>query len=243
MAFLSALHGIGIDESSNACQRYWKRRSLVRSLRGERLPLFVGSIAQAGLFFLKAASLELGIQEALVETSSRCRLNSTKSANLELPHNRPLTLCQRYETLMFYCLLQGRRRPCPLKSYNASDLLALTGQSYAFATLDDPLRDAMTLQLSGPIGDALARQYYRTWYQTNAAPQESLEPYVFYLDAHEKPVFCKEPVPVGMIKGHPGTCLRQVFLHGRRGPTLVGYQSTLSKKQCFCKRWTNISGQ
>ena len=121
---------------------------------------------------------------------------------------------------MFYCLLQGRRRPYHLKSYNASDLLALTGQSYAFATLDDHLREATTLRLSGAMGDALARQYYRAWYQTNTSPQESLEPYVFYLDAHEKPVFSKKPIPLGMIKGQPRTCLRQVFLHGRMGHTL-----------------------
>lgn len=82
------------------------------------------------------------------------------------------------------------------------------------------LREATTLRLSGPIGDVLARQYYRTWYQTKTSPQESLEPYVFYLDAHEKRVFSKKPVPVGMIKGQPGTCLRQVFLHGRMGYTL-----------------------
>lgn len=121
---------------------------------------------------------------------------------------------------MFYCLLQGRRRPYHLKSYNARDLLALTGQSYAFATLDDHLREATTLRLACPIGDALAQQYYRTWYHQDTSPQESLEPYVFYLDAHEKPVFSKKPVPVGMIKGQPGTCLRQVFLHGRMGHTL-----------------------
>lgn len=121
---------------------------------------------------------------------------------------------------MLYCLLQGRRRPYHLKSYNASDLVALTGQSYAFATLDDHVRDAMTLHLAGPMGDALARQYYRTWYHSPTAPQESLEPYVFYLDAHEKPVFSKKPVPVGRVKGQPGPCLRQVFLHGRRGHTL-----------------------
>jgi hypothetical protein len=121
---------------------------------------------------------------------------------------------------MFYCLLQGRRRPYHLKSYNATDLGALTGQSYAFATVDDHLREAMTLHLARPMGDALARRYYQTWYQTPTPPQASLESYVFYLDAHEKPVFSKKPVPVGRIKGQPGACLRQVFLHGRRGHTL-----------------------
>jgi hypothetical protein len=87
-------------------------------------------------------------------------------------------------------------------------------------TLDAHLREATTLRLSDPIGDALGRQYYQTWYQTKTSAQESLELYVFYLDAHEKPVFSKKPVPVGMIKGQVGTCLRQVFLHGRKGHTL-----------------------
>ena len=78
----------------------------------------------------------------------------------------------------------------------------------------------MTVQVSGVLGDTLARQYYRTWYQTTTSPRASLAPYVFYLDAHEKPVFSKKPVPVGRVKGQPGSCLRQVFLHGRKGHTL-----------------------
>lgn len=76
------------------------------------------------------------------------------------------------------------------------------------------------LQLAVPLGDALARQYYRTWYHTTPSPHQSLEPYVFYMDAHEKPVFSQKPVPKGILKGKPCTCLRQVFVHGRLGHTL-----------------------
>lgn len=170
--------------------------------------------------------MELGVQHAFIEATKVGRdqpLSGRGNRYLKLVENRTTILCARHETLLFYSLVKQLRRPYHLTCYNSSELKALTGKDYAFHTIDRHLREMAKLQKAKPMGDALARCYYLTWYARDQAVRQIehlLEPYVFYLDAHEKPIWSRENLPQGMVGSKPSTCLRQVFLHGRFGHTL-----------------------
>jgi hypothetical protein len=180
-------------------------------------------MSAAGIFFLKGASLELGLQQGLIDTTQQAVGTKRAARRIILRENRRSTLGARYETLLFFPVIKHLRRPCHLVSYSSCELRALTGKGYAFATIDRHLREMTQCRLAHAIGDTLARCSYHAWYapdQVAASPQHPLEPYVFYLDTHDKRVWSVKNLPRGMVKGQPAPCLRQVFLHGRGGHAL-----------------------
>jgi hypothetical protein len=70
----------------------------------------------AGLFFLKGASLELGFQQFLLQVvrqRSQCYLEESRPS-LPILRSRDRTILARNETLTYYFLFKGMRRPIHL---------------------------------------------------------------------------------------------------------------------------------
>jgi len=176
----------------------------------------------AGLFFLKGANLELGFQQLLLQVvrrRSQCYLEESRPS-LPILRSRDRTILARNETLTYYFLFKGMRRPIHLNLYNDHDLALLVGSrhSYGYVTMDHHLRQLARLQVAADLGRVMAGRYFAVWYQDPSLPDTD----VFYVDAHEKVIWSEQPVPKGFVSARREVhaCLKQLFLHGRGGHPL-----------------------
>jgi hypothetical protein len=179
-------------------------------------------VSCAGLFWLKGAFVELGLDEVLVEVIQSSYQSQVGPEQSEwcLQHSSVSVISQYNQTLMFYPFFKDMRRPIHLTSYNNDDLgiLSGSGSSYQYATIDRYLRELTHVRVSEPLGDALAECYWRQWYQSGPWPEQ----HVFYLDAHEKIVWTSKPGPTGFVSAchEVRACLKQFYIHGYGGHVL-----------------------
>jgi hypothetical protein len=178
----------------------------------------------AGTWFLKEAWIELGIEQALVDViETACRRYLTESALplRVLTHTREV-LVRKNETLAFMPLFEDMTRLTHLDTYGDAGLSWLTEapQVYRSGTLALYLSELTQLKLAAPVGQALARCYWRAWYQAGMIPDS----HVFYVDMHDKVIWTNKPSPVGFVSAlhEVRACLKQAFVHGRGGHALFG---------------------
>jgi hypothetical protein len=180
----------------------------------------------AGTWWLKAAWIELGIEQAVVEVVERaCRRSRNRTGGEPSRPLRVLTharevLVRKNETLAFMPLFENMTRLPHLDSYDDAGLGWLTeaSQSYRADTMEHYLGDLTRLRVAARLGQALARCYWRAWYQSGAI----VDGHVFYVDMHDKVVWTKKASPVGFVSALHETraCLKQTFVHGRGGHAL-----------------------
>jgi hypothetical protein len=136
-----------------------------------------------------------------------------------LTHPREV-LVRKNETLAFLSLFENMTRPRHLDSYDDHGLgwLSETPQVYRAVTIERYLSDLTRLRIAEPLGQALARCYWRAWYQHGDIP----DAHVFYVDMHDKVIWTNKPSPVGFVSAlhEVRACLKQTFVHGRGGHAL-----------------------
>jgi hypothetical protein len=177
----------------------------------------------AGTWWLKGAWLELGLEQALVEViEAACqRYRSEKARPLRvLTHNREV-LVRKNETLAFMPLFENMTRLPHLDTYTDDGLNWLTESSHVYRaeTMESYLGELTHLKIATALGQALARCYWRAWYQDEQRPDR----HVCYVDMHDKVIWTDLPSPVGFVSAlhEVHTCLKQVFVHGRDGHPLL----------------------
>jgi hypothetical protein len=179
----------------------------------------------AGTWFLKGAWIELGIEQALVEViedaCQRYQADTTESPLRVLTHSREV-LIRKNETLAFLPLFEEMTRLPHLDTYDDDGLSWLTEspQVYCSDTLKHYLSELTRLKIAATLGQALARCYWRAWYE----PATMADSHVFYVDMHDKVIWTKKPSPVGFVSTlhEVRACLKQAFVHGRGGHALFG---------------------
>ena len=139
---------------------------------------------------------------------------------LRLWHSCDTNLIAKQHTLAFLPFYKQLRRPCHLDGYNDTDLgrLSGSGATYRAFTIEQHVHELSQAHVSQPWGQALARNYWRTWYRDGHIPDSQ----VFYLDAHEKVLWTQQPVAKGFVSARHEVhaCLKQFYLHGRGGHVL-----------------------
>ena len=140
-------------------------------------------MSDAGTWWLKGAWLEMGIGAALltvIETACRHYRTQVDAAPLRILTHQREVLARKNETLAFQPLFENMTRPCHLDSYDDDGLswLSETAQVYRAVTIERYLSDLTRLRLAAPLGQALARCYWRAWYQHGHIP----DAHVFYVD-------------------------------------------------------------
>jgi hypothetical protein len=180
------------------------------------------------LFWLKGAFIQLGVDQALVEVLCELKAHPPPEANpdLRLWHSQTAPLIAKQHTLAFLSFFKPLSRPCHLAGYNAADLglLSGSGTTYQAYTIEAHLRELTQAHLGAPWGQALAQRYWQTWYRNSTNANR----HVFYLDAHEKLLWTRQPVAKGFVSARHEVqaCLKQFYLHGWDGHIL--YCETLS---------------
>lgn len=128
----------------------------------------------AGTWFLKGAWLELGIEQALLDViemaCQRYRAESRASLRV-LTHTREV-LVRKNETLAFLPLFEDMTRLLHLDTYDDDGLNWLTEAQpvYRSDTLTHYLSELTVLKIAAPLGQALARCYWRGWYEHGDIP-------------------------------------------------------------------------
>jgi hypothetical protein len=180
-------------------------------------------MSAAGCWWLKGAWLELGLGTAVLQVIARAARSYHSRADAQplriLTHARE-RLVRKSETLAFLPLFGQMTRPRHLDYYDADGLNRLTEapQAYRAVTLELYLSDLTRLRVAESLGRALARCYWRAWYQ----PGRIVDAHVFYVDMHDKVIWTTKPSPVGFVSSlhDVHTCLKQTFVHGRGGQAL-----------------------
>jgi hypothetical protein len=178
----------------------------------------------AGTWFLKGAWIELGLEQALVDVieaaCQRYRVESEAPLRV-LTHTREV-LVRKNEMLAFLPLFEEMTRLIHLDTYDDDGLSWLTEspQVYRSDTLGHYLSELTVLKIAAPLGQALARCYWRAWYEQGAISDR----HVFYVDMHDKVIWTNKPSPVGFVSAlhEVRACLKQTFVHGRGGHALFG---------------------
>jgi len=164
-----------------------------------------------------------GIEQAIVDViEAACQQYRAESK----PPLRVLThaqkvLVRKNETLAFMPLFESMTRLAHLDTYNDDGLNWLTEapQVYRAETMTSYLSELTRLKIAAPLGRALARCYWHTWYQDEDVPDRQ----VFYVDMHDKVIWTSKPSPVGFIGAlhEVRACLKQAFVHGHDGHPLL----------------------
>jgi hypothetical protein len=178
----------------------------------------------AGTWFLKGAWIELGLEQALVDVieaaCQRYRVESRVPLRV-LTHTREV-LVRKNEMLAFLPLFEEMTHLIHLDTYDDDGLSWLTEspQVYRSDTLGHYLSELTVLKIAAPVGQALARCYWRAWYEHGVISDR----HVFYVDMHDKVIWTNKPSPVGFVSAlhEVRACLKQTFVHGRGGHALFG---------------------
>jgi len=177
----------------------------------------------AGTWFLKGAWIELGVEQALAEViEEACRnsqVNQPESPLRVLTHAREV-LVRKNETLAFMPWFENMTRLEHLDTYDDAGLgwLIESPQVNRTDTMRHYLSELTVLKIAATVWQALARCYWRAWYQTGSIPDS----HVFYVDMHDKVIWTNKPSPVGFVSAlhEVYACLKQAFVHGRGGHAL-----------------------
>ena len=179
-------------------------------------------MCDAGAWWLKGAWIELGIEAALLKVieTAVCRYATGTGPPLRVLNHTREVLVRKNETLAFLPLFEAMMRPIHLDTYDDDGLGLLTeaDRAYRSSAIDHYLIELMRLRIATPLGRALARCYWRAWYQA----ETMADGHVFYLDMHDKVVWTNLPGPLGFVSAlhEVHACLKQVFVHGRGGHPL-----------------------
>lgn len=178
----------------------------------------------AGTWFLKGAWIELGLEQALVDViEAACQRYREESETplRVLTHTREV-LVRKNETLAFLPVFERMTHLLHLDTYDDDGLNWLTEapQVYRSDTLGHYLSELTVLKIAAPLGQALARCYWRAWYESGVISDR----HVFYVDMHDKVIWTNQPSPVGFVSAlhEVRACLKQTFVHGRGGQALFG---------------------
>jgi hypothetical protein len=176
-----------------------------------------------GTWWLKGAWLDLGLGAALlsvIETACRRYRTRVEAPPLRIVTHTREVLVRKTETLAFLPLFENMTRPCHLDSYDDDGLSGLTETAHVYraVTIERYLSDLTHLRIAAPLGQAVARCYWRAWYQSGDIP----DAHVFYVDMHAKVIWTNQPSPVGFVSAlhEVRACLKQTFVHGRGGHAL-----------------------
>ncbi len=176
----------------------------------------------AGTWWLKGAWIELGIEKALlkvIETACQAYRAESHAPLRILTHARAVVV-RKNETLAFLPLFEGMTRPCHLDTYTDGGLgwLTETPWTYRGMTMELYLDELTCLKIAASLGQALARCYWRAWYEQG----NIVDGHVFYMDMHDKVIWTNTPSPVGFVSAlhEVQACLKQTFIHGRGGHAL-----------------------
>jgi hypothetical protein len=180
-------------------------------------------MTDAGTWWLKAAWLELGLGAAFRSVTERaCRRYRTRTQAPPLrilTHSRAV-LVRKTETRAFLPLFENMTRPRHLDSYDEDGLsrLTQTAHIYRAVTIERYLSDLAHLRIAASLGQALARCYWRAWYQSG----DISDAHVFYVDMHDKVIWTNQPSPVGFVSAlhEVRACLKQTVVPGRGGQAL-----------------------
>jgi hypothetical protein len=179
-------------------------------------------MSNAGTWWLKGAWIELGIEQALVDViEAACqRYHAESESSLRvLTHSRAV-LVRKNETLAFMPLFEEMTRLAHLDTCDDDGLNWLTEarQAYRTETMERYLAELTQLKIAAAVGQALARCYWRAWYQDDNQPDRC----VVYIDMHDKVIWTSKPSPVGFVSAlhEVHACLKQVFVHGHDGHPL-----------------------
>jgi hypothetical protein len=176
----------------------------------------------AGLFWLKGAFIQLGLDQALLDVWQTWRRTPGADGpeTRRLWQSRETTLIAKQHTLAFLSFFKQLRRPRHLDGYNDADLGLLSGSAatYHASTIEHHLHELTQAHLSKPWAARLAGQYWRHWY----ADGQITDSHVFYLDIHDKLLWTQQPVAKGFVSARHEVhaCLKQFYLHGRGGHIL-----------------------
>jgi hypothetical protein len=178
----------------------------------------------AGTWFLKGAWLELGVEQAVLDViQAACQCYRAESGvPLRVLTHTPEVLVRKNETLAFLPLFEDMTHLLHLDTYTDDGLNWLTEarQVYRSDTLTHYLSELTVLKIAAPLGQALARCYWRAWYEHGDIPDR----HVFYVDMHDKVIWTDKSSPVGFVSAlhQVRACLKQAFAHGRGGHALFG---------------------
>lgn len=123
----------------------------------------------AGTWWLKGAWLELGLGTTLltvIETACQHYRTQGNGPSLRIMTHSQETRVRKNETLTFLPLFESMTRPYHLDSYDDDGLGRLTeaSQVYRTVTIECYLSDLTRLRIAAPLGQAVARCYWRAWY-------------------------------------------------------------------------------
>ena len=128
----------------------------------------------AGTWFLKGAWIELGLEQALVEViEAACRsYRATSGSPLRILTHTRAVLVRKNATLVFLPLFEHLMRLTHLDTYDDEGLGWLTeaARVYRSDTMAHYLSDLTHLKIATPLGQALARCYWRAWYAAGTIP-------------------------------------------------------------------------
>jgi hypothetical protein len=177
----------------------------------------------AGTWWLKGAWIELGLEQVVLDIieAGRCRYRAESALSLRVLKHTQEILVRKNETLVFMPLFENMTRLIHLDTYEDDGLGWLTETAWVYRsdTIEHYLSELTRLKIATPLGQALARCYWRAWYQDESIPDR----HVFYVDMHDKVIWTKKPSPVGYIGAlhEVRACLKQAFVHGHGGHPLL----------------------
>jgi hypothetical protein len=177
----------------------------------------------AGTWWLKGAWIELGLEQAVLDVvDAACRrYRAGSDQQLRVLTHAQEVLIRKNETLVFMPLFEKMTRLIHLDTYDDDGLGWLTETAWVYRsdTIEHYLSELTCLKIAASLGQALARCYWRAWYQDEDIPDR----HVFYVDMHDKVVWTKKPSPVGFIGAlhEVRACLKQAFVHGHDGHPLL----------------------
>jgi hypothetical protein len=167
---------------------------------------------RAGVFFLQAAALQMGVLQAATQVVEEQRVRYA-GPERALCHHRPATLLRRWAHLLWLPRFD-LGRPAHLRWVRPVGLgvVAGRGPTLSYSTLEHFLGDLEAWRVAAPLGDALARCYLEVW---PVAPEGAF----FYVDARRKVRYSGYPVAAGKISASERIqgATTQVFLHDAAG--------------------------
>jgi transposase len=167
---------------------------------------------RAGVFFLQAAALQMGVLQAATQVVEEQRVRHA-GPERALCHHRPETLLRRWAHLLWLPRFDlGRAYHLRWVRPVGLGVVAGGGPTLSYSTLEHFLGDLEAWRVAAPLGDALARCYLEVWPVSPAGA-------FFYVDTRRKVRYSGYPVAAGKISASDRVlgATTQVFLHDAAG--------------------------
>jgi transposase len=166
----------------------------------------------AGVFFLQAAALQMGVLDTLTQVILERRA-AYQGPDRGLCHHRPETITRRLVHLLWLPRFD-LERPYHLRWVRPRGLglLAGAGSTLGYSALEHFLGDLEALRVAVPVGEALAQRYLQVW----PVPAQGG---IFYLDNRRKVRYSGYPTAAGKISASDRIlgATTQLFVHDAAG--------------------------